>query len=350
MHSGDHFFSLEQPLHTLPAHSQVSAMNLFHFPELINRLGGKTEALLERYGIDPRVLTLDNQFVDCQPFVELFEYCASEFNDPLFGFHLAELQSENVYGCVTALCKAAGTIRQGIHGLIDYLPVVHSTESLLELVEGNSISELRWTEHSDFGSNDQADGQGLVLNLKVLRAMAGSNFVPSYVNVSDQLYRKVGRELEKLVACPIRASKERSCIAFSSEILSQPSMGATRPLYQLLDSYLGRLKVSRKPDLLDQVKQFIARELGRGEFCIDACAKELGLSARSLQIRLRASHVSYSDILDSQRLERAKLKLRHSDLSIAEIADQLGYVERTSFGRAFKRWTGSSPQQYRLSN
>ena len=56
---------------------------------------------------------------------------------------------------------------------------------------------------------------------------------------------------------------------------------------------------------------------------------------------------SYSEILDRQRLQRAKELLRHSRQSIAEIADALGYAERTSFGRAFKRWSGQTPQAFR---
>ena len=346
--NGGHFFSLEQPLHALPAHSQVSAANLHHFPALVDRLGGDSRDVLERYGIDPQVLQHENRFVDCQVFVDMFEYCATHFGDPLFGLHLAEMQSVDIYGCVATLSKSAETIRQGLYDLIEYLPVVHSTESVLELVEGVSVSELRWTEHSDLGANDQADSQGLLLNLKVLRSMAGADFVPSYVNVSDSLYRKAGGDLDRAVGCPVRVCRERSCIAFPSELLDRPSISATGSLYRLLKSYLASLKSYQSPSLLDKVNNFISEGMRSGEVSIEACAQQLGFSSRVLQMRLREKDLSYSDILDRRRLEYAKSKLCASDMPIPEIADQLGYAERTSFGRAFKRWTGVSPKQFRL--
>lgn len=345
--SGDYFYTVEQPFHVLPAHSQVSAVNLSHFPTLVEQLGGNCEDILERHGISLQVLREDNHFIDCKPFVDMFEYCANTLNDPVFGLHLAELQDSDIYGCVAALCKSAGTIRQGINGLIDFLPVLHSSESVLELVEGESTSELRWTEHSDFGENDQANGQGLLLNLKLLRAMLGKDFVPSYVNVSDRLYRRAGDALDHLLACPVRASRERSCIAFPTEVLKQDSLSANRPLHQLINGYLTRLKSSQAPSLQDKVNDFISAGINDGRLSIETCAKHLGVSTRVLQLRLKSMNLSYSDMLENHRMERAKTRLLHSDLSIPEIADQLGYAERTSFGRAFKRWTGVSPQQFR---
>ncbi len=92
---------------------------------------------------------------------------------------------------------------------------------------------------------------------------------------------------------------------------------------------------------------FVYRGLGYEEVSIANCAAKLGLSSRTLQVRLSEAGVSFSDILERQRLERAQQILIKSRLSVAETADLLGYSERTSFGRAFKRWTGVSPQQFR---
>ena len=343
----DFFYSLDRPLHSLPDRSQVSAVNLYRFPELVSRLGGNYREILERHSINPEILTIDKPVIDCQPFVDMLEYCSSRLNDPLFGLHLASIQDAEIYGCVSVLSKSAPTVHQGLVDLIEFLPVVHSPESVLELVEGVSTSELRWTEHSDFGLNDQADGQGLLLNLNLLRSLAGKDFVPDYVNVSVSSYQKAGNDIEKAIACPVRASRERSCIAFPTALLYQPSINTNNPLYHLLKGYLERLKHCKKPGLLNKVNEFISAGLLCNEVTIDACANQLGLSPRILQMRLKSMNVTYSDLLARHRLQRAKSKLRHSDLSIAEIADLLGYAERTSFGRAFKQWTGLTPQQFR---
>ena len=63
------------------------------------------------------------------------------FNHPLFGLQLAQAQEADVYGCVTALCRAAASVRESVAGFIDYLPVVHSPVSIMELVEGSETAE-----------------------------------------------------------------------------------------------------------------------------------------------------------------------------------------------------------------
>jgi AraC-like DNA-binding protein len=57
--------------------------------------------------------------------------------------------------------------------------------------------------------------------------------------------------------------------------------------------------------------------------------------------------VRFSNVLQQQRVELAKGYLEQEELSLDEVAYLLGYSEQSSFGRAFRRWTGSTPQSYR---
>jgi AraC-like DNA-binding protein len=68
---------------------------------------------------------------------------------------------------------------------------------------------------------------------------------------------------------------------------------------------------------------------------------------RTLQARLSAEGARFSDLVEAQRERLARNYLAQRTLSLDEIADRLGYGEQTSFGRAFKRWTGMTPQQFR---
>src|SRR5699024_5575161 len=170
----EHFFSLDQPLHRLPDSSQVSTANLSHFCEIVEHLGGNPPDILARYGLSPEVVQQREGFVDCQAVVDMLEFCAVELNSPLFGAALGETQSPDIFGVVAAVCRAAPTLRDAIHGLIRYIPVIHSSESVLTLVEGRTTAELRWSERSNLGANEQATYQGMLLNLKLLRMLAGT--------------------------------------------------------------------------------------------------------------------------------------------------------------------------------
>jgi AraC-like DNA-binding protein len=66
-----------------------------------------------------------------------------------------------------------------------------------------------------------------------------------------------------------------------------------------------------------------------------------------LQIRLENHAVRYTELVEAQREKLARIYLRQTRMPLDEVAERLGYGEQTSFGRAFKRWTGVTPQSFR---
>ncbi|WP_231635969.1 helix-turn-helix transcriptional regulator [Novosphingobium sp. ST904] len=122
---------------------------------------------------------------------------------------------------------------------------------------------------------------------------------------------------------------------------------ANRLLYKLLGSYLQRVKSAHSPSIVDKVNSYIRGSLASGACSIERCAEKTGMSVRTLQSRLSAESVRFSELVEKQRESLARAHLSDRRLSLDEIADRLGYGEQTSFGRAFKRWTGMTPQQFR---
>ena len=78
-------------------------------------------------------------------------------------------------------------------------------------------------------------------------------------------------------------------------------------------------------------------------------ARLLGLSERTLQRRLEAEGLSFSDLLTRFRREEAERLLRDPAQPLSQIAQALGYSEQAAFSRAFKRWTGTTPAAWRRS-
>lgn len=76
-------------------------------------------------------------------------------------------------------------------------------------------------------------------------------------------------------------------------------------------------------------------------------AKALGMSTRSLQRQLAQKHMSYSLLVEQVRFNQAIHLLQDPDLKLIDIAFRLGYEDQANFTRAFRRWTGISPSQYR---
>ena len=100
--------------------------------------------------------------------------------------------------------------------------------------------------------------------------------------------------------------------------------------------------------LLADVRRVIKANMAE-DATLDHTAACLGMSARSLRRRLAELGTSYQMIIEQLRRGRAVELLCHSQLSVDDIASQLGYQDPSNFGRAFRRWTGKSPRQYRES-
>jgi AraC-like DNA-binding protein len=99
--------------------------------------------------------------------------------------------------------------------------------------------------------------------------------------------------------------------------------------------------------MLAQVRAAIERELIiTGHPNIDGVARSLATSPRTLQRRLLGENTSFRDVVEEVRAELARGYL-DQQLALHDVASRLGYAEVSAFLRAFKRWTGMTPTQFR---
>lgn len=347
--AADTFFSLEGPLDVAPGDGQCRAANLNGLADIARQLGRDPRGIVERHGLDARVLADPESLIAPQQLADVMEYCSTVFDDPLFGLHFASLQDPEVFGCVTALVRAAPTVRAGIKCLIDYLPVIHAPDCEVLLLEGRETAELSWLVNTDLGLNDQANYQAAMLNVKLLQAIGGPGFRPSWVSLSADTRPGDMPELERTLGCNVRVRSNRNSVAFPVHALDQKVPSSNRLLYRLLGGYLEQVRSLRDGGIVNRVESYIRGALARGTCSIERCAEKTGMSVRTLQARLTGEGARFSELVEAQREKAAKTLLTTRTLSLDEIADRLGYGEQTSFGRAFKRWTGMTPQQYRAA-
>ena len=116
---------------------------------------------------------------------------------------------------------------------------------------------------------------------------------------------------------------------------------------QLNVDYLAQL---RKGDLGHRVKAGILDALPSGSVANEQVAKDLGMSVRSLQRKLAEESTSFRDLLDASRQEMALGYIRDPGIELSEIAFLLGFSDQSAFSRAYKRWTGETPNEVRKAH
>ncbi|MEJ2309275.1 MAG: AraC family transcriptional regulator [Gammaproteobacteria bacterium] len=148
--------------------------------------------------------------------------------------------------------------------------------------------------------------------------------------------------------CEPEFDQPRSALWFELEKVNEPLPAVNKELakineHALLD-YLDQL---HKEDLTRKVERAIAELLVDGEISDGKVAESLFISTRTLQRRLAEDGLTYKQLLENVRRTLAEEYIRDERLSLNEISYLLGFSEQSSFSRAFKRWTGTSPSEAR---
>lgn len=120
-------------------------------------------------------------------------------------------------------------------------------------------------------------------------------------------------------------------------------------LHSTLKRIAEQLQISKPDDspLEQALRARLRSALAQGRADPGRLASLLGVSERTLQRRLGELGRSFTDVVEDFRREEAARLLRQPDLPLVEVASRLGYAEQTSFTRAFRRWTGSTPGAWR---
>ncbi len=109
-----------------------------------------------------------------------------------------------------------------------------------------------------------------------------------------------------------------------------------------------RPELSEATPTVVAVERSIRTDLGRS-WTLDAIARRLDMSPRSLQRALSLESSRFSDVLDRVRVDEATRLLAHSELSVTEIGYVCGFADTSHFSRRFKQRQGTSPSAYRAA-
>lgn len=144
---------------------------------------------------------------------------------------------------------------------------------------------------------------------------------------------------------------ERNAIAFPRSYLSAPLIAPSEE-QRLQLRRRGDALLRGLPDdgFLREVKAAVACGLSHGVPTTARVAEVLGLSERALRTRLRLRGTSLRLVTDGLRRSLAMEYLQARELSVCDVAKRLGFADSAAFGRAFRRWAGCSPRDYRFTH
>jgi len=176
--------------------------------------------------------------------------------------------------------------------------------------------------------------------------------IPFAVEVNVTFERPPHADLyQEIFKAPTRFRAERNALRIHPHWVTFHKEAAPQYALSLFvdhaDALLSSLKETET--LRARVDEQILRELHQGPVARDRVARELGLSERTLHRRLKDEGMTYAEFYDSVRDTMARECLRTDKVTVAEVAFLLGFSESSALVHAFRRWTGSSPSDFRQS-
>jgi AraC-like DNA-binding protein len=153
---------------------------------------------------------------------------------------------------------------------------------------------------------------------------------------------------ERFFGCPVRFRAEENAFVLSTQDAERPLPSANRQLAAVFDRMLteelGRLDRS---DVVSRCRSEVLQHLESGEMTEHDMAQRLHMSRRTLQRRLAEADTNYLRLVDDTRKDLALRYIGDASRSITDIAFTLGFAQQSAFTRAFRRWTGRNPTEYR---
>lgn len=153
--------------------------------------------------------------------------------------------------------------------------------------------------------------------------------------------------------CPVHFDQPTDAIAFDRDVRDVPLVTAqpevARYLESVAETKLGEIAAvdASRLTLRAAIEEALLPTIHEGDVAIEGVAKRLGTSVRSLQRALATEGLSYRRVVDELRLRLAAPLVTGTDRPLERIAEELGYSDGKAFRRAFRRWAGVAPVEYR---
>ncbi len=276
----------------------------------------------------------------------LLALAARQLGDPALGLHLGAAITPAHLGPLGYVLLASSTVPAALERYMRYQRLVHDVSPVRHYLAGEALV-LEWSDDSR-AIGLLANQCGLAALVQFARHITGTAATPLSVHFVEPAPADCTAYAD-FFGCPVHFGQPATCIRFPATLLGLPLRQSDAALAAMLERQVDAMLAAlpQKDHLLNDARRLITRHLLQADPSLDSIAAELNLSGRTLRRRLGSIGWHYRALLDDTRRRIAEDYLRDPRLTLPEVALLLGYSEQSAFNRAFRRWTGISPLNWR---
>lgn len=338
------------PMDAIPEPHSIPARALGKIVDTARPRGGDIAALFHALGIDRSVLADEEARIPFAAIVSFYDHAARLTGDDAFGLHVGEASNPSMFDVVGYATMNSPTVAEALTRLIRYQRV-WTDGSLWYLSLESSTARLEYAYQISGVTPEECRHDceaSLAIFVAGMRALVRSDWKPREVWFAHRSPRDLS-EHHRVFGAPLSFGQSVNAVLFDRSALDLPVVEADPRLCAVLDRHANAL-LARLPSggrFVDKVRQALSDALRCGDPGPDAVARTLAMSVRTLQRKLKSEGTSLQDLLEAMRRNLSVRYLQRDDLSVAEVAYLLGFSEPSSFHRAFRKWTGVTPGEFR---
>ena len=296
------------------------------------------------------ILRSDSKYAPTDPFFELYEIIDRHL-EPGFSIRVGQLMVLDDYDVLGLAWKTCLSPRDMFRRCERFFILMTDTQRFKVQDHGDTGSITIFRDPIRRGI-EISNESSIVATLTVIHKLTGKDIRPVGVSFIHNAASDV-RSYEDYFSCKVQFGWQFNRLTFRSTDLDTPSLKADKSINSFMIERLreraGGVEVTANK-LLNDTSTLIKDALPSGiPFAADI-GRHLGMSTRTLSRRLSEKGFTYRQLVQDTQHKISTDLLKNSSETVSEIAFQTGFSEQSAFNRAFKRWTGHSPLEYRKSS
>ncbi|WP_160499643.1 AraC family transcriptional regulator [Paenibacillus dendrobii] len=327
----------------------VSVSMLWPIRKSIVTRGYDWEEFCTKAGIEGGLLSQTEARIEAGRFEQIVQAAADFTEDHAFGLHQGQAMNLADLGVLGYVMLHSETIGEALAAYQKYNYVVCSQyNAKLEYADGHALIHLVLNHSAQGGFSRHCIEDMAVSLVQIMLQLSGKPIKIMGVNFSHERQAAEEEYMAALGVSP-QFKQEGNGLAFNVEVLDYPVLGADTRLLGVFKTIAEevRLKLTQGAVLSSRLREWILSCMPSYFPTLQDAAREMKLSARTLQARLKDEQTTYNRLANEVRRELAIRHLAQPEHTVAEIAYLLHFSEPSSFHAAFKKWTGTAPGEYR---
>ena len=332
---------------TNPSMIEVSTTVLNQLFVYMKSMGLNIEEFLSSIGIDPQLATSPDGYISIENYLHIQDQAAEYTNDPYFGLHMGEFAEAGSYSILGYLMMNCDTLGEAMEKSGRYSRIIGNLITAKIQLRFNKVKVIFYTPPHAPKMSRHCFESTFSSTIRLMRSLTGKDLKPLEVSFIYPQPTSTA-EYERIFQCPVLFSQKTNSVTIDPKIANIPVLYANPGLKEYFENYAKEFitEMEMQNAYTQEVTKIILSKLDDESLSINKVAKEMAVSVRTLQNHLKEEGVIFSDLLKEIR-ERLAKKYLKQNYSVEDITYLLGYSEPSSFRKAFKKWSGLTPKQYR---